>query len=405
MSIILGLLIGLLLPVVFVVSLIYFIKGGHNDSKSLTTKEFFLEIAIFSSLVSSIVSFVYILFLAIDKRFEDVLNVNNYGYNDNSDLASMASVLLVVFPLYLIFAWTKANNFKKSPSRKDVKAFEYGIYLTMFSTILFFVGSLIAVIYNFLMGELSVVFGLKLCVVLLVSLSLFGYSYFSLRRDFTKKTILPKVFTLSSVLVVIAGLAYAISVLGSPMEMRKRKFDDLRLSNLSEIQNQVLNFWQKEYKLPENLSSIKTDGMGNFNLSIKDPKSKVEYGYAVIENSTSTKATAEACRNFFPSRFTNVTDTATIKCEIPSKATFKVCANFETVRVYDENGLDQSKNGFNGINEYGFITSPNFVSARPSLNDMSYYSGGDNKNISWNHTKGEHCFTRVIDPSKYTSYK
>lgn len=404
MGLILGLMFGFMAPVVFIAAIIYFVKGRDDGEKSLSTKEFFLEVGIFTTLISSIVSFVYILFMAIDKKFQDVLSVNNYGYESvNSDLASMVSVLVVVFPLYLVFVWMKAKNFKQNPQRREIKAFEYGTYLAMFATVVFIIGSLIAIIYNFLMGELTAVFGYKVLVVSVVSAALFAYSYFSLKRDYTKATILPTVATLISLAVVILGVVYSVSVLGSPAEMRKKKFDELRLSNLSEIQNQVLNFWQREYVLPASLADIKGDGMNYSVISTKDPKTKNDYTYRVLENSVMTKTKGEECRNFYPNRFSTTPDVTNINCEVPSKAVFEICGTFDTVRVYDENGMDQSPIGFNTANEYGLMK----VSAPTALSsyDMGYYGGGYDKNPNWNHDAGEYCFKRTLDPKKYTSYK
>jgi hypothetical protein len=265
------------------------------------------------------------------------------------------------------------------------------------------IGSLIAIIYNFLMGELTAVFGYKILIVALVSAALFVYSYFSLGRDYTRATVWPKLATVGALLVVLAGVVYSVIVLGSPMEMRKKKFDDLRLSNLNEIQNQVLNYWQNNYKLPASLTDIKGDGMNYSVLNVRDPKTKAEYTYKVSEDSVLQKAAGEECRNFYPSRFSTTPDVSKVVCEVPSKAVFEICANFESVRVYDEYGLDQSGVGFNRANEYGLMK----VAAPSSIGgyDMGYYGGSYDTNPNWNHDKGEYCFKRTIDPKKFTSSK
>jgi hypothetical protein len=421
------LLISLLIPLSLVVGIVYVITTNKEISTNkLTLKELFLELGIFLTLIPSIFSFVYILFMAIDKRFPDVLNLNSFN-NINSDLASYVSFLVVTFPLYLVLAWMKNKNLNTiEENRKNIGAFQYGIYLTIFSTSLFIVGSLIAIIYNFLMGELNTAFLLKILIIVFVSISLFLYSYFSLKRfkdENLKNSKIPMIGTVASIAVVALGIIYAIYTIGSPSEMRKRKFDDLRMTNISEIQNQVLNFWQRENKLPESLENIKGDGMSYFNLNLKDPKTKEKYNYKITENSTMTKTFGEDCRKFYPNRYAAIPNVTSISCEIPSKASFELCANFETVRVYDELGMDQSGFGFDKTKQYGLTNSSQnsaygsgvkgpAAMAVPSPEffgkggyEMSYYGGGYDRNPSWNHDKGEFCFKRTIDPIKYTSFR
>jgi hypothetical protein len=106
------------------------------------------------------------------------------------------------------------------------------------------------------------------------------------------------------------------------------------------------------------------------------------------------------CATFYPSKYqinpTNaIYETSKLVCEIPSKAVFEICANFETKRVYDENGMDQSANG-------AFDTASPVMSKYGS--DIAYYNGSYDKTPNWNHDIGNTCFTRTIDPLKYPSY-
>ncbi len=382
-----------------ILAFIYFFTKG-DEKNSLTLKEFAIEVGIFLTLIPSVFSFVYILFMAIDKSFPDALNVNNY-YNPNSDLASFVSVLLVTFPLYLSLAWVKFKNFQKLQIVK--KAFEYGIYLTIFFTGLFIVGSLIAVIYNFLLGDLTVAFLLKILVVAITSVLLFLYSYFSLKRysqdfgNFGKA--LPKIATIGSIFLVLLAIVYSIYVIGSPMMMRKRKFDNLRLQNVSEIQNQILNFWQRENKLPDTLENIKDDMQYNFT-ALKDPKTKVAYKYEIIEQSKFEKKIGEECRKFYPNRYVNISD-VNVKCEIPTDAKFKICGNFESVRNFDENGIESNDYNNTTIAKEPSILMDAGIGGRL---DIGYFNEYD-KNPKWNHPATDFCFDRKIEVNKYSNFK
>jgi hypothetical protein len=398
MATIIGLLVLLVIASI-VLGVIYFFTKGE-DNTHLTLKEFALEIGILITLVPSVFSFVYVLFMAIDKKWADALTAVNYYNPNEDDLAFPVSVLAVTYPLYLVFAWMKYKHLQNNPERQQVKAFDYGVYLTLFITGIFLIGSLIAIIYSFLLGELTTAFLLKVLVVVIISALLFGYSYFSIkRRNGTLKfwsTTLPYIATWGSLALVVLAIGYSISVIGSPTEMRKRRFDNLRLDNISQIQNQVLNYWQQENKLPESIAAMR-DGMGYTTLTTTDPETKVPYTYTVAEQSTMQKKSGEDCRKFYPNRYAAISETATINCEIPTNATFKLCANFNTIRNVDENGLDQPVSPVvqsSGIDPFYGKGGMEF----------SYFSEYD-RNPAWNHPAGEYCFTRTIDSSKYTSMR
>lgn len=397
MATIIGLLVLLVIASI-VLGVIYFFTKGE-ESTHLTLKEFALEIGVLMTLVPSVFSFVYVLFMAIDKKWADALTAANY-YNPNEDLAFLVSVLAVTYPLYLVFAWMKYKHLQNNPERQQIKAFDYGIYLTLFVTGIFLIGSLIAIIYSFLLGELTTAFLLKVLVVLVISALLFGYSYFSLKRRAGSlknwSIALPHLATWGSLALVVLAIGYSISVIGSPMEMRKRRFDNLRLDNISQIQNQVLNYWQQENKLPESIATMR-DGMGYTTLTTTDPETKVPYTYTVTEQSTMQKKTGEDCRKFYPSRYAAISETTTINCEIPTDATFEICANFGSIRNIDENGLDQTSSP---------IVQPSSIDPLYTKGGMefSYFSEYD-RNPAWNHPAGEYCFTRTIDSNKYTSMR
>ena len=58
--------------------------------------------------------------------------------------------------------------------------------------------------------------------------------------------------TIAAVLVVIAGLI----TLGTPARARARKFDRLRVADLSQLSNQIDGYWVKHAVLPEALDSL-----------------------------------------------------------------------------------------------------------------------------------------------------
>jgi hypothetical protein len=376
-----------------------------EDMESLTVKETLVDSSIFISLITSIISLISIIFSAIDKKFVDVLKADYYSATVNEDIRVAASIILVSFPIYLALAYYRANYLKNNPARRDIKAIKYVNYITLVMASLFIVGSIVTTIYQYLGGELGATFGYKLLTILIISAALFAYNYYALRRDYDNKSNVPNILTALSLIAVMGSIWYSISILGSPAEVRRIKFDEKRLTDLSNIQNQILSSWTQNKVLPANIADIKGDGFNYAFILPVDPRTKDPYTYKVIENSKYVKSKGQDCATFYPSKFNNYNnngsyDVSKLTCEIPSKATFEVCANFETIRVYDANGIEQTT--FDRSSPLGVKGLEAGIGG--AYFDIGYGYDGYTKNANLNHDKGNYCFKRTINPLKYPQY-
>lgn len=304
-----------------------------------TAKDVFLYLGIIITLSVSVGNMISIIFTALEKVFVDPLTTMyvNDVYNDGTRMA-LAS-LVILFPLYVLLSWLASGDVIKNPEKKELLARKITIYIALFVTTCTLVGTLISVVYIYLGGELSVLFWWKAFTVFVLALSVFGYYFYTLRRDYKIVTKTPMIITIVASLLVLSAVIYSISILGTPAEMRKRKLDDQRLSDLSSIQAQVFNEFRQNKVLPKTIENI-VDPFGGFVLP-KDPTTKENYEYVVM------------------------------KSTLPAE--FKLCANFETVRNVT-NGSNTTK-----------IDSP--ITQQYYPGDMSPF---------WNHEAGRVCFTRTI---------
>lgn len=304
-----------------------------------TAKDVFLYLGIIITLSVSVGNMISIIFTALEKVFVDPLTsmyVNDI-YNDGTRMA-LAS-LVILFPLYVLLSWFASREVIKNPEMKELLARKITIYIALFVTTCTLVGTLISVVYTFLGGELSALFGWKAFTVVVLASSVFGYYFYTLRRDYKIKTKTPLIITIVASLLVLASVIYSISILGTPNEMRMKKLDDKRLSDLSTIQSQIFNEFLRNKTLPKTVSDI-VDPFGGFVLQ-KDPVTKENYEYQVVKNN------------------------------LPAE--FKLCANFETVRN---------------------VTTGGQAAKFDSPLTQQYYPG--DMSPFWNHESGRVCFTRTI---------
>lgn len=88
-----------------------------------------------------------------------------------------------------------------------------------------------------------------------------------------------KILRIGTVVAVALAVVGGFFIVGSPMQARLRLFDSQRVNDLQNIQNEVVNYWQRKSRLPESLSALHDDIRGF--VPPVDPATKAPYEYAV----------------------------------------------------------------------------------------------------------------------------
>ncbi len=336
----------------------------NMKSKAL---DLFLYLGIAISLIVSVTNLLQIIFAAVDRKFIDILSATKYVDSTQSDVRFAIASLVVMFPIYIVLSWYVSNNIKKYLFKQDITVRKIMIYCTLFAAVLTLIGTLVSTIYTYLGGEISIRFNLKALAVFVVALALFGYYYYTLKRDYAKATILPLLITVITSACVIAAVVWSVSIIGTPAQMRAKKIDSTRLTDISRIQQELFNRVQSSDKLPLVLTELNNAFQG-YKVPA-DPLTQVPYGYKVIQQ---------------PVVKMNYT---TNRKDLTSPAIFELCATFDTVREIDSRGQTVPIKG------EGFATDSLYSA-------QNYYYEGDQSSF-WNHDIGETCFKRIISPDMY----
>lgn len=246
------------------------------DKYKTSPKDIFLQLLAIVTLYGSAVAFLTLLWQFVNVRFPDVLD--HYGVSSAySTIRFAVSSLIIVFPVYVWVIRFLDQSYKKEPERKEIRIRKWLVYFTLFAAGLIIMGDLVALVYSFLGGELTARFVLKTFAVFLVSGAVFWYYYWDMKDKEPPGGMW--VFQWGVVGAVCVGVVVAFFVVGSPQQERLRRFDDERVSNLQNIQWQVVNYWQSKGMLPRRLSDL-NDSISGFNEPI-DPVSGAFYGYEV----------------------------------------------------------------------------------------------------------------------------
>lgn len=307
-------------------------------SVKTTPKDFFLWFGAIIALYGSIASFITLLFEYINYSFPDSLA----GYGDPYGGAvrfAMAALIVLVPTLIALFYFIRASIVEEA-GRAQVWVRRWAIVLTLFIAAITILVDLITLINTFLGGEISIRFGLKVAVVLLVALGVFLHFLADQRGYWLVNVKKANMVGIAVGILAFVSVVSGFFIIGTPGHVRMLRYDEQKVQDLQSMQYQVLNYWQMKRALPVESNAL-VDSLGGYTLPM-DPQSKASYVY---------KATG--------------------------KLTFALCATF------NEATPDTQGKG-----------------AYPAR-DVAYPSMGVGVSENWQHSAGVVCFTRTIDPELY----
>jgi hypothetical protein len=102
---------------------------------------------------------------------------------DNSFLNWMLSQLIVCFPIYTLLARWTHRDVRQNPEKQDSLVRKLMIYLILIVTALISLGTFIALLFNWLSGNLTSPFLLKAFTILAEMGIIFAYYFTEMRRD------------------------------------------------------------------------------------------------------------------------------------------------------------------------------------------------------------------------------
>lgn len=259
-------------------------------------KEIVLHIFTIITLYTSIISLNAVAFHLVNFYFEDIVSdYERYFDFDKDAFKGSLAVVTIFFSFYLWANILLQRDIARNPEKKELKIRKWLFYITIFISVSVIMGDFVALIWNYLRGELSIRFFLKFLFVFLVAISIFLYYLWNVKKD-----VLPtqnkemNIFIKSAVVLAFIVIILGYFSVGTPWSERKARLDKIRISDLKNIQNRIINFWQAKGELPKSLKELE-DGLGSYILP-KDPQNKTDYEYR-----KTGKLSFELCANFITS--------------------------------------------------------------------------------------------------------
>ena len=246
-----------------------------------TPGDVFRHLLAIITLYLSAVSFGMVIFTLIERWLPDPLS---YPMGANAGPLRWAlSALVIVFPVYVWMSWVNARAAMRDPSLRSLRIRRWLYHFTVFAASVVIIGDLVALVYNFLSGDLTGRFLLKILAVFFIAAVVFAYYIWNIRREtMASADSRMRWLVFGTVTVVVIAAVAGFVVAGSPFAERMRRFDDRRISDLQTIQWQVVSYWQRKDLLPVNVDQLQDDISGF--IPPRDPETGGTYEYRALGN-------------------------------------------------------------------------------------------------------------------------
>lgn len=282
-----------------------------TDNKTIKSrpKEFFLHLLAIVTLYISAGSFITLLFQFWNYLLPDFAQ-EQYGYNNwIGPMRFAVASLIIVFPVFAGVSAFLEKLYKMEPDLRELRVRRWLLNFTLFVAALVIIGDFISIVYNLISGEIALRFILKALSILFTSLLIFGYYFIDLKHAPAETGLYSgrnkKLIAYIAIAAVALGVVFSFFVMGSPFEARDKNIDNIRVSNLQEIQYQVINFWQAKGALPATLDELNDPTRGV--VVPIDPETGAEYVYKITGG-----LSFDLCANFNTASDDSKTKTAPV---------------------------------------------------------------------------------------------
>lgn len=150
-----------------------------NQTQKTYPRDVFMYLLNTVTLYISAFSILNLIFEYINTIFPDKLNPY---FNPGDSIRWMLSLFIIIFG---VFIWTSIfleKDLASNPGKNDLKIRRWLLYLTIFLAAFLLIGDLVALIYNFLNGDLTMPFILKVISVFIIGGVVFWYYLYNLRK-------------------------------------------------------------------------------------------------------------------------------------------------------------------------------------------------------------------------------
>lgn len=266
-----------------------FVNQEYNlDMENNTAKHFVLQLGSLVTLYLSISFLIVLVFALISLFYPDATEYYYQLESYSSSVRLGIAMIIVFFPAYL--ALTRIVNTMR---RKEHDASYLGItkwlmYLSLLVGGGVLLGDFVAIIYQFLEGDLTMRFFLKAGFLLLIVGAAFYYYLLDARGYWLKNEQSSLLYAGAVTAVVVTALTVGFFNIETPAQVRDMRLDETQISDLQQIQWKVEETLRAQgtSSLPTSLQSL----YGDMDIPVA-PEDRAAYSYEVTSTGFTLCAT------------------------------------------------------------------------------------------------------------------
>jgi len=198
-----------------------------------------------------------LIFQIINKNIIDIVEAFASQYSPGA-LRFAIAALITATPIYFVSTWQINKNLSKGDLAGDSAVRRWLSYLILLISAIVALGYLIAIIFNFLDGELTLKFGLKALTALIISGTVFSYYLYDIKlenREGGKNKII-KIYFYISLSVIVISLIISFFFVESPAEARRQRHDRAVIEKFQQVDSAVFSYFEEKGKLPVDLENL-----------------------------------------------------------------------------------------------------------------------------------------------------
>lgn len=247
------------------------------EKPKTTAKDFFLWAGAMVAFYWSVIAFIMLTFDYINYAFPNALSyypADPYQSGISNEMAS----IIVLLPLYLLLMRFIHKDVTTDPSRNEIWVRKWALILTLFVAGAAVAVDLITLLTTFLNGEaITAAFLLKVLVIFLVAAGVFMHFIADLKGFWDAFPKRRQMMRVAVAVLAVVTIGSGFFIVGTPGQARLARFDAQKVSDLQNIQSQVLTYWQAKQTLPTTISDLNSS-LSYGPLPI-DPETGAAYGY------------------------------------------------------------------------------------------------------------------------------
>lgn len=219
-----------------------------------------------------------IIFQIINKKIIDAISQNSVSFSPDQ-LKFAISAIIIATPIYYLTMRQIFKNLVSGALSKDSGIRKWLTYFILLVASVIMLGWLIAIINNFLDGELTLKIILKALTAIAIAAVIFTFYFYDIKREnVAEKNKIIELYLYGSLAAVAAVFIASLFFVESPQATRDRKYDEAIVGSFSMIESAINSYYYEKDKLPGNLDELTA---GNYYITADDlatpDKKKIEY--------------------------------------------------------------------------------------------------------------------------------